>query len=705
MKRNSYLWLFIISLIFLASFITSCKKKEEQQVVDIKEYNINYYDDNNNLIKNIKIKENEKLEAFSFSKNHYNFLGWMDQNNNLINLDNINSDLNLYPKLEKIPFVSFSISGPKNVIDGNSVRLKIDYEDDSENVNVEWSISDDTICSFDQKNKSYCRLSSLKPGKVVISATYQDFKAEYNLEVLGATYSISYVCNDEDQTLLGTDYLKEYNTANFPIDLPTLAKDDFFFMGWKIQNYDGVYKQILASDDIREDIIISPVWVYPHLVLEVLDNKTVIGLDEEITLSTKLFDIPSDWGNEVEYSFTGSGALELVEGSLYKAKSLGYVEAKASLKLHPSINITIGITITKDKTELNELTRYLAEIASTPIVAKPITVVTWQMKWQQDLLSSVMPYLFEELDIVENIAPMGYSRPGTKKQKYYVCVHDTADYAFNAQKWSQTVYNKQYDDGTAYEASFQYVVGNDGIYHNIPDDEVSWHAGDGTKVSYSLSASGVFGTNPIPVQTISSDGYFELDGKKTVIKAPTNNGAILTTKDLGDLGVRCVLQEDGQYYLGPTYYNTSYRKISNYGGNNNSIGIESCVNSGSDVFYTWQKLAKLVAYLVDENNLEFTDITQHHFFSGKNCPQTMRESNMWDYFINMVKVEYNIRQYLKGGYQINLEVIDDEYINNVGRIIKWPMKTTTVRYKVKVTKNELNEELELGINIPGRALL
>ena len=78
---------------------------------------------------------------------------------------------------------------------------------------------------------------------------------------------------------------------------------------------------------------------------------------------------------------------------------------------------------------------------------------------------------------------------------------------------------------------------------------------------------------------------------------------------------------------------------------------------------------------------------------------------MWDYFINMVKVEYNIRQYLKGGYQINLEVIDDEYINNVGRIIKWPMKTTTVRYKVKVTKNELNEELELGINIPGRALL
>ncbi len=41
--------------------------------------------------------------------------------------------------------------------------------------------------------------------------------------------------------------------------------------------------------------------------------------------------------------------------------------------------------------------------------------------------------------------------------------------------------------------------------------------------------------------------------------------------------------------MGPTYYNTSYNKISNRGGNLASIGIETAVNDGSDVFWTWQK--------------------------------------------------------------------------------------------------------------------
>ena len=43
--------------------------------------------------------------------------------------------------------------------------------------------------------------------------------------------------------------------------------------------------------------------------------------------------------------------------------------------------------------------------------------------------------------------------------------------------------------------------------------------------------------------------------------------------------------------MGPTWW--SYGQVVEghicaFGGNNNSIGIESCVNKGSDLWYTWQ---------------------------------------------------------------------------------------------------------------------
>ncbi len=49
---------------------------------------------------------------------------------------------------------------------------------------------------------------------------------------------------------------------------------------------------------------------------------------------------------------------------------------------------------------------------------------------------------------------------------------------FTAGQWSKTVYEQKFGNLT-YEESYQYIVGNDGIYHNIPEDETAFHAGDG----------------------------------------------------------------------------------------------------------------------------------------------------------------------------------------------------------------------------------
>ena len=80
------------------------------------------------------------------------------------------------------------------------------------------------------------------------------------------------------------------------------------------------------------------------------------------------------------------------------------------------------------------------------------------------------------------------------------------------------------------------MVGNDGYYHNIPDNEVAHHAGDGhTEESiFGLIPSGVY-TDEIKSEKakieIDEEGYYTINGIKSLIKSPTNDiGQILQTK-------------------------------------------------------------------------------------------------------------------------------------------------------------------------------
>lgn len=335
---------------------------------------------------------------------------------------------------------------------------------------------------------------------------------------------------------------------------------------------------------------------------------------------------------------------------------------------------------------------------------KEIKVFGWQKEYLHQLKEGVCKYLFEDFEVIENLAPLtNENREGIKKQKFYVTVHDTgdADPTHNAKFWSETVKKEEWELGR-YACSYQYVVGNDGTYHNIPDDEIAWHAGDTTRYDYKLYDANVAGSNPYPKVTISNDGYYEIDGVKSSIQAPRvhkeKNGEVLvdrlpTTEDMNDQSVLCKLIE-GKYYIGETYFSSGYMLIANRGGNNNSIGIESCINDGTDIYYTWQKTAKLVANLLYNNNLTFDDVKQHHYYSGKNCPQTMRMNGMWPYFMDLVKVEYEAIELMKEGYSFKL-LVNDESVNELGRVVTNDKKT--VKCTVQITKG--NETVNLDYEI------
>ena len=341
---------------------------------------------------------------------------------------------------------------------------------------------------------------------------------------------------------------------------------------------------------------------------------------------------------------------------------------------------------------------FIKKSINTPFT-KQIRVYGWQNEYDYQLTSSISKYLFEDFIVIENLAELtNENRPGNKKTKFYVTVHDTgdADPLHTAKFWSDTVKNEYWEQGK-YACSYQYVVGNDGTYHQIPDDEVAWHAGDTTKYDYKLYPTNVEGTNEHPIITISEDGYFEIDHIKSNILAPRvykeEEGIVVdrlaTTSDINDQSILCKLI-DGKYYLGEVYFNSTYMLIANRGGNNNSIGIESCINEGTDIYLTWQKTAKLVANLLYNNNLTFDDVKQHHYYSGKNCPQTMRMNNMWNHFMDLVKIEYEAIELLKEGYSFKL-ISNNNHLHENGRIDI--LKNEEVEYKIEIKKDDKIEIL------------
>ena len=184
---------------------------------------------------------------------------------------------------------------------------------------------------------------------------------------------------------------------------------------------------------------------------------------------------------------------------------------------------------------------------------------------------------------------------------------------------------------------------------------------------------------------ISTDGYYMLDGQKSNISAPRNDeGKILTRDYIDDLGIYISLK-NGTYYIGKTWYSETYDRIANHGGNTHSIGIESCVNKGSDIYLTMQRLAKLVAKLLDDNKLGFDRIVQHHYFSGKDCPQTMRTEGYWEHFLDLVKAEYQMLLYKKMGFKFEFEPYNEKYVNKLGRVInRGKAINIHAKYKIRV---------------------
>ena len=144
---------------------------------------------------------------------------------------------------------------------------------------------------------------------------------------------------------------------------------------------------------------------------------------------------------------------------------------------------------------------------------------------------------------------------------------------------------------------------------------------------------------------------------------------------------------DGSHTWEEKYFNKTYNKECIGGGNQNSVGIESCVYQGVDFNMVMRRLAKLTASLLIKYQLTIKDVKQHYDFSGKNCPQVIREANRWEEFLFLVELELFAQKELEDvifqWQSLSPEIMDDE-----GKVFYHPGKETTIAYQVEVEYNK-----------------
>lgn len=160
------------------------------------------------------------------------------------------------------------------------------------------------------------------------------------------------------------------------------------------------------------------------------------------------------------------------------------------------------------------------------------------------------------MNIIQSLLPVSSNcRTGIKRSIKWLVIHETGNKDRGANAKAHASYLNNVSKAKTPSVSWHYTVDDHEIYQHIPDDEVGWHAGDGTKAN---------------------------------------------------------------------------------GGNMCGIGIEVCVNADGDFNKTMQNAAELVANLCKKYGFRNVGgiVRQHWEFTGKNCPQTIREKGLWQGFLN-----------------------------------------------------------------------
>lgn len=320
---------------------------------------------------------------------------------------------------------------------------------------------------------------------------------------------------------------------------------------------------------------------------------------------------------------------------------------------------------------------------------------------------SVNYYLFDDFivhrdyEATAEANSSGHRSRRSTDQIEFVTVHDTATL-------TGTVVNIASGMASG-STSIHYTVGNYMTYSVVPEKYIAYHAGDGTGTPFVWNNTNVKANgDEAPIITVvKKDGsyFFAINGEVTNLRPSISNGTKTIsdpTKALTSLGPVWKIK-DGYYYIGNTHADfsqTTAGVIGSYGGNNNSIGIEMCVNTSNDMYDTLQRTAQLVADILIRNKIDLTRVKQHNTWTGKNCPQVILAGDYWDEFMKMVTIQYILAKDYSD-IKISMKSNNPDVVTDTGRIVTPPKTTQTVSYDITVTSGEVSKTITLYTVVRG----
>lgn len=424
----------------------------------------------------------------------------------------------------------------------------------------------------------------------------------------------------------------------------------------------------------------------------------VLNVNETVQLEPTLVGGAS--GN-ISYSSSDSSVLSVDATGLVK----GLKEGAATITISAgSYTLEVGLTVNNlaESSNVDKVIKLLAENNFAVVdTGNACLYNDGRERYYAATYGSVNRYLATPLEInTKYTSTAENNNDGHKSRRAvdtveFVCVHDTATLTGTSESIASYM--------ASGDVSIHYTVGNDLVWAVVPEKYIAYHAGDGTGSTftwYDTGVSAVQGQAPKFGITAKGNGYvYTCNGTETSIVVPDTGNTPTTDALLTYLGPTWKI-ENGKYYMGLTWWSSSYGKISSHGGNNNSIGIEMNVNTSNDIYDTWQRTAKLVADICIRNNLDTTRVQMHNTFSGKNCAQVILAGEVWKRFMEMVNLEYELQSKYKD-VSISFKSNNPTILGDDGRIIKAPDITTTVSYDVTVTEGSTSKTIRLYSVVPG----
>ena len=445
---------------------------------------------------------------------------------------------------------------------------------------------------------------------------------------------------------------------------------------------------VLANPDLSGTFEVE-VYVNPYIDAT-YETTSVVTVGETIKINAE---IKSGKGNVV---FTSSDNLVATvdQNGKVTGVSSGYTEITVSKENDNEVSLTLGVTVlSKDEAKLYSV---IANAHNAEVYYVPLLNVAYD--YDTSVICSVSDLLFNWEYKVDNKWYVEPNRPKMSSIEFITVHYSGMPKAHqDGEIIAQAMYNGFHGSDWG-GTSWHYSTGNDGIFYSMDDTKVAWHAGDGTGTAFKWINTGVKATSNtkptfavVPNSSVKTGYSYSVNGTTTNVEAPGNYR-------LTFYGPTWKI-EDGYYYMGNTYYSSSYNYISSRGGNLNSIGIETACNYGSDLWYTYHVTAQLVSRLLVKNNLDITRVQGHHTFSGKDCPQTLLEGEgeLWYKFIDLVEAELALYKTMSD-YTITCVSSNKELVSDNGRVLKVPNYTETVTYTLTIKNNKTGVEKEMKLS-------